>query len=354
MGSLRTFFCRDEDERAWLVEMNRRMAPNVARGFAAFGVFGLLALPWLHWTTFLLLGLSGVGFELANRRVQARGRIEPVVLAWFFSQAMFAAIVVVNDGVTTGQLALLLIGVVAASGGFPSRVMAVCTGYTAVLMVAAAATDAAAVIDDPVLLLMPLGALFCSAVIAAAVRTASIENRQAAVLDGLTGMLNRNALDGRVSELAHQSSQTGAPVAAIVLDIDHFKRVNDRFGHVRGDEVLREIAARVRGELRVYDLAYRLGGEEFLVLVPGAGAVEAHELAERLLEAVRSEPVAEIDVRVSAGVAASPPGEPFEWTSVYRLADDALYEAKRSGRDRVVVAGEQVLPLPATVSSRRV
>src|SRR5207302_5657354 len=111
---------------------------------------------------------------------------------------------------------------------------------------------------------------------------AEIQHRNESVLDQLTGMLNRKALAARAAELEQQSRLTGQPVGLIVCDIDRFKRVNDDHGHAAGDAVLQGFAYRVRKELRAYDLAYRLGGEEFVVLVPGASLVEAEELAERL------------------------------------------------------------------------
>ena len=116
-----------------------------------------------------------------------------------------------------------------------------------------------------------------------------IQHRSDAVIDQLTGMLNRKALGVRALELAQQSEVTGEPVGVIVADLDHFKHVNDTRGHTVGDAVLKEVAYLLRKQLRAFDLAYRLGGEEFLILVPGSDIDHAAELAERLREAVRAE-----------------------------------------------------------------
>ena len=90
-----------------------------------------------------------------------------------------------------------------------------------------------------------------------------VDHRTEAVIDGLTGMLNRRALDQRLHELTAQARITGQPIAVIAGDIDHFKRVNDEHGHAAGDAVLVEVAYRLRKALRAFDLAYRVGGEEF-------------------------------------------------------------------------------------------
>ncbi|MBJ7332343.1 MAG: GGDEF domain-containing protein, partial [Solirubrobacteraceae bacterium] len=185
------------------------------------------------------------------------------------------------------------------------------------------------------------------AVISSAVRRASMEHRTAAVIDPLTGMLNRTALETRATELRHQSSQTGERVGMLVLDLDHFKHVNDTYGHAIGDQVLQETAYRLRKRLRAFDLAYRVGGEEFVILLPGADTPHAEGIAEELRCAVRAEPVAGVDVTVSVGVAISETDRPFSFEQVFDAADEALYAAKDAGRDRVCVAGQPVAGLVA-------
>jgi len=151
-----------------------------------------------------------------------------------------------------------------------------------------------------------------------------------ATLDTLTGMLNRATLDGRLDEhvaLAHR----GEPLGCAMVDIDHFKLLNDRHGHAAGDQVVREVARRIRSSVRLSDLVFRYGGEEFLVPLPGTNLEGAEVLGRNLLLAVSSTPIrletADVPVAVSVGVA--------EWlptmTSAGELtaaADEALYRAK--------------------------
>jgi diguanylate cyclase (GGDEF)-like protein len=134
-------------------------------------------------------------------------------------------------------------------------------------------------------------------------------------------------------------------VAVIAGDIDHFKRVNDEHGHATGDAVLVEVAYRLRKALRAFDLAYRVGGEEFLVILPGADVPAAVELAEQLRAAVAAEPAAGLMITMSFGVAGSA-GPDLEREGLLEEADTALYEAKARGRDHVVAATQPALARP--------
>jgi diguanylate cyclase (GGDEF)-like protein len=156
--------------------------------------------------------------------------------------------------------------------------------------------------------------------------------------DGLTGLPNRRAFDEELAREVARAARSGAPLALVVLDVDRFKAVNDGHGHPAGDAVLREVAARAAAAIRQGDLAARLGGEEFALLLPGADLSGAAELAERVRAAVAGAPVPaagqSIAVTVSLGCAALAPGEAPE--ALLGRADARLYEAKRTGRDRVV------------------
>ena len=156
--------------------------------------------------------------------------------------------------------------------------------------------------------------------------------------DPLTGLFNRRSLDEHAArEIAH-CRRHGVPLSAIVFDIDHFKRINDTRGHLAGDEVIRAVARRVAMELRASDIAFRLGGEEFLLLLPSTAANGAATLAERLRAGLASTPLEALGAPVTAsfGVAELGPGE--TWNDALRRADQAMYRAKREGRDRVVGA----------------
>lgn len=140
----------------------------------------------------------------------------------------------------------------------------------------------------------------------------------------------------------------------IVGDIDHFKIINDEYGHSIGDAVLENVAVVLRWRLRAFDLAYRLGGEEFLILLPGADLADRALLADRIHSAIYANETGRTPITMSFGVSASRSGEPFEYERTFAEADGALYTAKRKGRDRVCVSAAAApvarAPVPATAS----
>ena len=174
-----------------------------------------------------------------------------------------------------------------------------------------------------------------------------------AATDPLTGLANRRQLDQRLGEAFALARRHNRPLACLMVDVDHFKRVNDTHGHGAGDSVLIEVAARLRAQCRAVDTAARYGGEEFTVLLPETGSPGALILAERIRAAVANEPfsialpgsgvephAAEpncIQIRISIGVAVLTP-EMASPEALTAAADTALYAAKQGGRDRVVLA----------------
>jgi two-component system cell cycle response regulator len=167
------------------------------------------------------------------------------------------------------------------------------------------------------------------------------ESLELAVTDPLTGLHNRRYISSRLRQAVGSANNGGAPVSVMIADIDHFKRINDTYGHEAGDCVLREFSQRVIDGLRALDLAARYGGEEFVIVMPGAGLAEAEVAAERLRATIAGTRFnlpdgQETDVTVSIGVAQVSAGESLE--SLLRRADVALYEAKTEGRNRVGAA----------------
>ena len=164
-----------------------------------------------------------------------------------------------------------------------------------------------------------------------------------AVTDGLTGLHNRRYLDSYLAGLFSEPSLRDRPVSLLILDIDRFKSVNDRFGHDAGDEVLKEFATRIRSQTRGIDVVARFGGEEIVVVVPDTALEAARQVAERIRERIEAAPfvvqrgTCSIDVTVSIGVAARQAGD-SEPGALLKRADLALYEAKQTGRNRVVAA----------------
>jgi diguanylate cyclase (GGDEF)-like protein len=166
---------------------------------------------------------------------------------------------------------------------------------------------------------------------------------EAAILDGLTGVFNRKHLEERIAAELAFSLRHGAPLAVVIVDVDHFKKVNDTYGHLAGDAVLKAVASLLAKSLRPEDVLARYGGEEFVVLARATSTEQAAELAERLRSAIESTAVTFEDklirVTASSGVASlSEPTIAKEREALLAAADGRLYRAKSSGRNRVVAA----------------
>ncbi|HMS71441.1 MAG TPA: GGDEF domain-containing protein [Baekduia sp.] len=198
--------------------------------------------------------------------------------------------------------------------------------------------DPTGVWDNPLIVTLPLGLLAVVAVVSIAIVTSALEHAERANVDPLTGALTRGALEARVAEFAQTEPTRYEPVALIVADLDHFKQVNDTHGHDVGDAVLTGVAARLQQELRVADALYRIGGEEFIVLLPQTPEDQATQIAERLRSAVAEGAVAGQELTVSLGLASSD-GSGFQYATAFDRADEALLAAKHDGRNRVVVSG---------------
>jgi diguanylate cyclase (GGDEF)-like protein len=167
--------------------------------------------------------------------------------------------------------------------------------------------------------------------------------RERATHDALTCVLNRAGILEFLDKQLARSRRDSTPLAVILADVDHFKRINDSYGHLAGDEVLHQVAAQLRAEVRSYDAVGRYGGEEFLMVLPGCDVDIAGRRAEslRLAVAGTSFPTSgtgPISVSLSLGVAATPELALFDAASLLRHADAALYRAKGMGRNRVDVA----------------
>jgi diguanylate cyclase (GGDEF)-like protein len=186
-----------------------------------------------------------------------------------------------------------------------------------------------------------------------AIRASQDQLRRLAVTDPLTGLANRRHILSEIEKEWRRAERTRKPLAVLMADIDHFKEINDRHGHAVGDEVLVALAKRCRSRLREIDACGRLGGEEFVVLLPETGAEGARATAERLRSEVGGAPVATSDgpvrVTISVGVALYEPSADFvapaaasgrgarAVQALLEKADRALYRAKDTGRDRVVM-----------------
>jgi diguanylate cyclase (GGDEF)-like protein len=166
---------------------------------------------------------------------------------------------------------------------------------------------------------------------------------QMALTDPLTGLLNRRAFEVRIHEEAARSARQGAPLSMLALDIDHFKRVNDRFGHPTGDAALVSIGRVIEQTARQGDVVARVGGEEFSVLLVGADLDAAATVAERIREAVETVSHGDIGkLTISIGVAGLSLDGEAPAVTLQRDADRVLYVAKETGRNRVVSCGAEL------------
>jgi len=166
------------------------------------------------------------------------------------------------------------------------------------------------------------------------------ESVELAATDALTGLNNRRYMEAHLEVLEAAARRGGQPLSLIVVDVDNFKTINDTYGHAAGDSVLRELAARLRRHTRGIDTACRLGGEEFVILLPTTSPGDACQIGEHVRQAVAGEPFAinrdqKIAVTASIGIASLEGGHDSAQALVAR-ADKALYDAKRAGRNRVV------------------
>lgn len=335
-------------DRQRMIDMDRRLRPIRVKALGVLAIALVLSAPWLGIWTLLPLLLAGALFWIAEGLMERISRPEYLIFtAWAGSQVVIAASVIATQDPTSMTLAWLAIPIVTLGARFSVRGVVVGVAMTLVLVAAVPlAIDAGAAVENPSVVIAAMALVIGTALLSTPLMRSDIEHRDEAVLDPLTGMLNRKALTTRVRELEQQSAVNREPVAVITLDLDNFKQVNDTLGHAEGDAVLREVAYVLRKRLRAFDLSYRLGGEEFVVLLPGAELERALELAEGLCSAVREiSGFGELSVTASLGVSASRPGERFDFEAVFDEADQALYRAKAEGRDRAF-ARRPTIPSP--------
>jgi two-component system, cell cycle response regulator len=163
--------------------------------------------------------------------------------------------------------------------------------------------------------------------------------------DPLTGVWNRGAILEALEKEVWRSRREGLSLGFLIADLDHFKSVNDTYGHPAGDSVLREATRRMATDVRPYDAVGRYGGEEFLILLPGCSGEETRGKAERLREIISNEPIAtsagNLNVTMSIGGVATGDWPSDSSNQLLQMADSALYRAKREGRNRTVMAGAE-------------
>jgi diguanylate cyclase (GGDEF)-like protein len=346
MNEVRQFSTRgswlvaDEAGRGRMLDMDHRLAPVRRAALVVLGLALLACGPWFGWWPVLPLTVAAGAFALAERWTPRLRKPEyGIFAAWVMTQVAIAAAVALSDGPVGVAMAWMALPVVTLSARFSLQGVVWGVAITLGLMTAVSfGVHAERIINDPPLLIMPVALVIGLGMLSTALMHSDMEHRSEAVVDPLTGMLNRKALAARIAELTQQSQVSGHSIGLIVGDVDHFKHINDLHGHSTGDADLRDVAYLLRKQLRAFDLVYRLGGEEFLVLLPGSDVEQAGQRAEQLRVAVAEGSMAAgVKLTMSFGVSASQSGSEFDYDSVFGAADAALYEAKRLGRDQVVV-----------------
>jgi diguanylate cyclase (GGDEF)-like protein len=330
----------DHADRARYADMHGRFADAWLFG-ALIGGTSLLTAWWAGWPLVALVVLAAVVMQggIALHRRAGDGAEVVGAVAFGLLEVDLAASVLLSGGSGSPLLPLLVVPVFTQAVCFRPQVIWSSVGFSMALAVAAvlgAAQLGPAPTTTPSWVhLVSYGALLLSLALAGQYLAASdLTSRGAAVVDPLTGLFNRSALTTRFADVQAQAAALGTPVAVVMCDVDHFKRVNDTHGHRRGDDVLQALAGTLRATLRTSDLIYRVGGEEVLVLLPGHDLPAAAAVAERLRQAVAATPMSGLDVTISAGVAAAR-GADVDLAGLSGRADGALYLAKRAGRDRV-------------------
>jgi diguanylate cyclase (GGDEF)-like protein len=330
-------------DRERMLDMDARLRPTRRKTFAVLALGLLACAPWAGWWTLAPMAGAAFVYWLAERLV---GRVEhPGVLffsTWLVVEVIIAASVSLTGSLRDITVCLLAIPVMTLNARFAVRGIIVGATIAGLLMAAVLlSADPGAIVREPPVLLAPLMLVISTAMLSTPLMHSDIEHRQGTRIDALTGMLNRNALSSRVEDLSQQSTISRGTVGVIAGDIDRFKSVNDSHGHAAGDAVLQDVAYTLRKHIRAFESAYRSGGEEFLILLPGADLDRTREQAERLRNAIQAGTFGDgRRITMSFGVAASREGEIFDFESVFAHADGALYEAKRSGRNRVCSAGQ--------------
>jgi diguanylate cyclase (GGDEF)-like protein len=351
-----SWLCPTELDRSRVVDANDRVRTIRMVGSSAVGVALLISAPWIGWWTLLLFGLSALNFISVDRRLQASAHPERVsACAIVVTELLLGAGTVLSGGPRSPALAWMVLPAAMTAARFrPQVVIAGLLGTVLMILVVTIGVDPAATLGDPVPVFATLALLAGVVSIVWALQAAELHHRDEAILDPLTGLLNRHALMPRFIEISHQARLAHQPVCMVLCDVDGFKEINDEYGHDRGDAVLRDIAYELRKRLRSFELVYRLGGEEFLIVLPGIACDPGQEVAERLRAAVEQARPQGIRVTISLGLSAAS-GEDVDYDSLFRAADAALYDAKRGGRNRVVTAPQMPaaaldLEVPETVT----
>jgi diguanylate cyclase (GGDEF)-like protein len=333
-----TWLCPTEFDRSRMLDMEGRLQWARAVMFGALGIGFGICVPWLGWAPVALVAVQVAVYALLRPLIAKSTRPEyPIAFAVVLAQVLIALAVALTDASQSPLLIVFLLGIVGLPARFgTTRVVAAGLLLTELLIFAATAgVDPSGFAAHPAQVIVTATASFGLVAFAHALMLAESQKRSDSVVDALTGLPNRRSLEARFTELRASARGTSTPLALLLCDLDLFKAVNDSHGHQRGDAVLVEAGEAIQRSLRPTELVYRIGGEEFLILLPGCDLDLALPVAERVREAVESARPGGLPVTASVGLGAAA-GDDIDFDTLFRTADAALYEAKRGGRNQVV------------------
>jgi diguanylate cyclase (GGDEF)-like protein len=349
-----SWLCPTELDRSRVVDASDRVRMIRRVGSIAVGLALVASAPWVGWWTLPLFAASALNFANVERLIYKSPHPERVsATGVVITLALLTIGVAVYRGSANPALPWMILPAAMIAARFRPQVVIAGVVLTIVcLLVATVGLHTATALKDPVPVFVTLALLVGVVTIVRALQTAELHHRSEAILDPLTGLLNRNALAPRFVELSLQARLTRQPVCVLLCDVDNFKAINDEHGHDRGDAVLRDIAYALRKQLRSFELIYRLGGEEFLVVLPGMDQSGGLEIAKRLRAAIEQACPTGIPITISLGLSDGC-GEQVDYDVLFKAADEALYEAKRAGRNRVVVAPPRAGASPCAEGAER-
>jgi diguanylate cyclase (GGDEF)-like protein len=304
--------------------------------FGSLGVAVAISVPWVGWWP-LVLDLAQVGVYAALKPVIWRSpRPEyPIAFVVTLAQILIATAVALTGASHSPLLLVYLLGIAGLPARFGSRGVVAGVALTEVLIFASTlGVDRSGFLADPAPALIVAASAVGLAAFTHALMRAESDKRSESQFDALTGLPNRRGMEAAFEEQRASARTASSSLAMLLCDLDLFKSVNDRHGHQRGDDVLREAGEAIRRCLRPTEVVYRVGGEEFLVLLAGCDLERAVPVGERVREAVERAQPGGLVITVSVGVAAAA-GEAIDFDELFQAADRALYEAKRAGRNRV-------------------
>ncbi len=330
------WLCPTKADLVRLTDMNPAVRRARLLAGLACGLGVLVMAPWIGWWPLAVFGLAPLPLLTLDRLLKWAKRPDRLIAASLsLHTTLILAGVALSGGVHSPLLPWVAIPVVTAAARFRLPVFLIGAALaTAALVLAAALDSPLALAHDPAPVIGIIVLLATLVVAQQPLLNAELRWRRDAVLDPLTGLLNRQGLPGRFLEVAEQARLTDAPVSFVMCDLDGFKGLNDKHGHACGDAVLRDVAYALRKELRSFELLYRIGGEELLLVLPGAGLGAGCHVAEQVRAVIEHSRPAGLRVTASVGVCTAE-GADIEFAPMFDAADRALYQAKRSGRNRV-------------------